>query len=84
MGEHHTEADGWSAEWLLDHHCVRMMLVRNVSDPRPLMSAPVPAVAPDLAEMRERFPQLSSLWDAVRREYWSASLTFQENFNRSI
>ncbi|MBF6347597.1 MULTISPECIES: hypothetical protein [Nocardia] len=32
--------------------------------------------APDLVEMRERCPELSPLWDAIRREYWRRCLPF--------
>ncbi|MGI5216996.1 hypothetical protein [Nocardia sp. CA-290969] len=30
------------------------------------------AYIPDLAEMRERFPEHSGLWDAIRHEFWAA------------
>ncbi|RJO76969.1 hypothetical protein D5S18_12245 [Nocardia panacis] len=75
--EHRTEVDGWQAVWQLDHHCIRMMLVGKVSDATPLMSVAVPTAAPDLAQMRERFPKLSRLWEAVRHEYWAEFLTPQ-------
>ncbi|MFF3568260.1 hypothetical protein [Nocardia jiangxiensis] len=79
MSERCTEAVGWIASWSLDHHCVRILLVRNESETAPLFSATVPAAAPDLAEMRERFPKLSELWDAIRGEYWAEFFTVQEN-----
>ena len=69
MGEHRTEVDGWLAEWRIDHHQIRMMLVRNGSE-KPLLLCTA-ASAPDLAQMRERFPELSRLWDAIRHEYWA-------------
>lgn len=37
----------------------------------PLLHTEFVTAAPDLAEARERFPGLSPLWDAIRREYWS-------------
>ncbi len=75
MSEQYTERDGWAARWRLDKHYIRIMVVRRVSDPEPLVSATGPASAPDLAEMRERFPNLSRLWDAIRQEYWSECFT---------
>jgi hypothetical protein len=71
MSEHRTEVDGWFAEWRLDHHHIRMMLVCNTSDSKPLLSVTVPAAAPDLAQLREWYPQLSRLWDAIRHQYWA-------------
>ncbi|MBY8862378.1 hypothetical protein K7711_38310 [Nocardia sp. CA2R105] len=79
MSERCTEAVGWVARWRLDHHCVRILLVRNDSEVDPLFSAAVPAAAPDLAEMREQYPKLSELWDAIRGEYWAEVFTAQEN-----
>jgi hypothetical protein len=79
MSEHRTEVDGWQAIWLLDRQCIRMMLVCNIFESTPLMSSPSPAAAPDLVQMREQFPKLSRLWDAVRHEYWTESLAPQEH-----
>ncbi|WP_330249701.1 hypothetical protein OG874_25730 [Nocardia sp. NBC_00565] len=70
MDEYRTEVDGWLAEWRIDHHRIRIMLVCNGSDSKPLASF-TPASAPDLAQMRELFPNLSGLWDAIRHEYWA-------------
>ena len=75
MREQYTERDGWAARWRLEQHHIRIMMVRKVSDPEPLLSAPGPATAPDLADMRERLPKLSRLWDAIRQEYWSECFT---------
>jgi hypothetical protein len=71
MSEHRTEVDGWIAEWRLDHHHIRMMLVCNTSQPQPLLSVTIPAAAPDLAYLREQYPHLSRLWDAIRHQYWA-------------
>ncbi|MFE9326570.1 hypothetical protein ACIHDR_15980 [Nocardia sp. NPDC052278] len=77
MSEHRTEVGDWVAQWRIDHHHIRIMLVHNVSDQR-LMSASTPAGAPDLAGMRERFPDLSPLWDAIRHEYWAKFFVTRE------
>ncbi|WP_330252646.1 hypothetical protein OG874_42455 [Nocardia sp. NBC_00565] len=53
------------------------MLVRNASEL--LISVTTPATAPDLVQMREQFPKLSRLWDAIRHEYWLESLAPQEH-----
>lgn len=68
MDEYRTEVDGWLAEWRIDHHRIRIMLVCNGSDSKPLVCS---TSAPDLAQMRELFPKLSRLWDAIRHEYWA-------------
>ncbi|MET8877112.1 hypothetical protein [Nocardia sp. NPDC004604] len=78
MSEHRTEVDGWQAIWRLDDHRVRMMLVRNLFESEPLLSMSTAATAPDLVQVRERFPDLSRLWDAVRHEYWTESLSPKE------
>lgn len=67
--EHRTEVDGWSAEWQVDHYRIRITLVRSGAE-KPLVSF-MAASAPDLRQMRERFPKLSPLWDAIRHEYWA-------------
>ncbi|MGW5384963.1 hypothetical protein [Nocardia sp. NPDC003963] len=36
-----------------------------------LLTATSAATALDLATMRERFPELTPLWDAVRQQFWS-------------
>jgi hypothetical protein len=79
MSERRTEVDGWQAIWRLDHHRIRMMLVRNASESQPLMSVTAADTAPDLAQMREQFPKLSRLWDAVRHEYWAECLAPQKH-----
>ncbi|WP_433679316.1 hypothetical protein [Nocardia sp. CA-119907] len=61
------------------------MHVRSVIDSaRPLLSADVAAAAPDLADMREKHPNLSPLWDAVRHEFWSEVITPQEHSEGTI
>ncbi|MEV3961653.1 hypothetical protein AB0M34_12245 [Nocardia sp. NPDC050193] len=61
-----TEFDGRRVVWWLDRDCVRIVEVRDASGSR----MPVTG-APDLAEMRERRPELAALWDAVRHHLWS-------------
>ncbi|MET8795641.1 hypothetical protein ABZV91_04150 [Nocardia sp. NPDC004568] len=61
-----TESGGRRVVWWLDRDCVRIIEVRDARGSR----IPV-AGAPDLAEMRERCPELGSLWDAVRHDLWS-------------
>ncbi|WP_187687589.1 hypothetical protein [Nocardia wallacei] len=78
MSDRRTEVGGWQAIWRIDRHRIRMLLVRNTSGSRPLLSAPVAATAPDLAQMRERFPDLSPLWDAIRHEYWTEIIATQQ------
>lgn len=79
MSEHRTEVDGWQAVWRLDHQCIRIMLVRNLFKSELLMSMPSPTAAPDLVQMREWYPELARLWDAVRHEYWTESLSPREH-----
>lgn len=83
MSERRTEADGWQAVWHLERHCIRIMLVRNILESRTLMSISGSA-APDLVQVREQFPNLSSLWDAVRHEYWAEFFTAQEHSRGTI
>jgi hypothetical protein len=80
MRERRTEVDGWVAIWEIDHWRIRIMLVRNVIDSaRPLLNADAAVAAPDLADMREKYPKLSRLWDAVRHEFWAEVITPQEH-----
>ncbi|WP_433724791.1 hypothetical protein ACQP0C_28345 [Nocardia sp. CA-129566] len=85
MRERRTEVDGWVVIWAIDHWRIRIMLVRSVIDSaRPLLNADVAAVAPDLADMREKYPNLSRLWDAVRHEFWAEVNTPQEHSEGTI
>ncbi|NKY53939.1 hypothetical protein [Nocardia vermiculata] len=71
MTEYRTECDGWAAVWRMDHTRIRMMHVSApLTGQPPLMAVDIPAAAPDLVIVRERFPNLSRLWDAVRHDYW--------------
>ncbi|NKY88980.1 hypothetical protein [Nocardia veterana] len=69
MREYRTEAGEWQAIWRPERHRIRIELVRGIggSDRTLVSSAP----ASDLADMRAELPELSALWDAIRREYWS-------------
>ncbi|MEV4129382.1 hypothetical protein [Nocardia sp. NPDC049707] len=84
MSEHRTEVGGWVAQWRIDHHHIRIMLVRNTSEPHPLMSVSAPSAAPDLVRMRERFPEITPLWDAIRHEYWAKFFVTQEHSQGTI
>jgi hypothetical protein len=77
MSEYRTEVDGWLAEWRINEYCIRMTLVRKGSE-KPLVAC-VAASAPDLAQMREQFPKLWRLWDAIRHEYWAECAAPQRN-----
>ncbi len=70
-----TETGGWQALWRIDGQTIRVIALSRISD----ASRFVPFAfdhAPDLVEMRERCPELSPLWDAIRREYWRRCLPF--------
>lgn len=71
MHEHRTEVDDWTAVWLIVRHAPRMMLVSKSSETEALTCSETPITAPDLAQMREQFPRLEKLWDAVQHEFWS-------------
>jgi hypothetical protein len=57
------------------------MLVRNLFESTTLMSVTTPAAAPDLAHVREQFPKLSRLRDAIRHAYWTEFLVPQCSAN---
>ncbi|MFI7668592.1 hypothetical protein [Nocardia sp. NPDC049526] len=84
MSEHRTEVGGWVAEWRIDRHRIRIMSVHNQSEDNPLFSAGAPSTAPDLARMRERFPDQSPLWDAIRHEYWAEFFVTQEHSQGTV
>lgn len=77
MSDYCTRADGWEAIWQIHHGSIRILLVSNVSDTFTLLSPTMPDNAPDLVQMREDFPKLSPLWDAIRERYWEESLCLQ-------
>ncbi|WP_327148129.1 hypothetical protein [Nocardia sp. NBC_01329] len=62
-----TEYGGCVAVWRLDRNCVRIVEVRAESG-----RAVSVVGTPDLAEMRERCPELAPLWDAVRHDLWTS------------
>ncbi len=69
-GSRTTEADGWVSEWRLHGSCIRMLSVRKRSGVETLLACSL-AHAPDLVEVRERFPGLAALWDEVHNHFWS-------------
>lgn len=72
---HRTEVGEWQAIWFLERRRIRIVQVDNISEPRTLLSVTIPTDAPDLADMRERFPNLTQLWDAVRHEFWTKAVS---------
>lgn len=56
--------------WQRDRELIRVIRLRNTADDRTVVAVGDPKAAPDLADMRERFPELSALWDVVRRQFW--------------
>ncbi|MEU6561744.1 hypothetical protein [Nocardia nova] len=65
-----TEAAGWQAIWRRNPDQIRILAVHEIPSAAALFTAPE-TIAPDLAEMRDRMPELSPLWDAIRHEYWA-------------
>ncbi|WP_454198610.1 hypothetical protein [Nocardia sp. Marseille-Q1738] len=66
-----TEVDGLRVTWgLLQHHLIAIVAVHNEHDTSPVVSFS-PGNYPDLAQARELHPELTRLWDAVRREFWT-------------
>ncbi|WP_039798709.1 hypothetical protein [Nocardia araoensis] len=67
----HTEVDGVCVTWrFVQHHLIAIVAVDNTSDAS-RMVAFGPGNYPDLAQARELLPELTRLWDAVRREFWA-------------
>ncbi|WP_280433986.1 hypothetical protein [Nocardia carnea] len=66
----YTEVDGWSAAWRCERERIRILRVR-LSSGAPAELSTAGAYIPDLAEMRERFPEHTRLWDAIRHEFWA-------------
>ncbi len=57
--------------WQRDRQQIRIIRVRNIADDRTVVAVSDPEAAPDLAEVRERFPELSALWDVIRHQFWA-------------
>ncbi len=72
-GTRYIEVDGWSAAWRCDRENIRILQVR-LSSGAPVELSTIGAYVPDLAEMRERFPEHSRLWDAIRHEFWANAI----------
>ncbi|WP_280462913.1 hypothetical protein [Nocardia carnea] len=73
QGTRYTEVDGWSAAWRCDRASIRILRVR-LSSGAPVELSIVGPYIPDLAEMRERFPEHTRLWDAIRHEFWANAM----------
>lgn len=68
-----TEVNGWCAYWRPGREGIRILEIRDTSGQRIDLPAVHPGGAPDLADMRERFPGRTELWDAIRHEYWTCA-----------
>ncbi|ATL69125.1 hypothetical protein CRH09_26050 [Nocardia terpenica] len=66
---HRTEVDGIQAMWSLVRHRITIVSVHRLPDGAVLASFASDR-CPDLAEARERLPELTRLWDAVRHDLW--------------
>ncbi len=67
----HTEVDGVRVTWrFVHHHLIAIVAVNDTRDASPVVCF-TPDNYPDLAQARELLPELSRLWDAVRREFWA-------------
>lgn len=64
-----TEMDGLQAVWRSGRHRIEILAVHRTADNRPVLLF-TPADCPDLAQVREQWPRLERLWDAVRHEFW--------------
>lgn len=69
----YTEVDGWVAAWRRERENIRILRVR-LSSGAPVELSIAGTHLPDLAEMRERFPEHARLWDAVRHDFWMNAL----------
>ena len=69
-----AELGEWRVVWRRDRNRVRIVRLRNTVEDRTVLAVTDPDTAPDLAEMRERFPELGALWDAVRHQFWAYAL----------
>ncbi|MEU4313036.1 hypothetical protein [Nocardia sp. NPDC024068] len=70
VGTRSTEAGQWRAVWWRGEHGIRILRVRDIVGDRTVLAVTDAANAPDLADMRERFPELTALWDAIRHQFW--------------
>ncbi|QIS23604.1 hypothetical protein [Nocardia terpenica] len=71
---HHTEVEGLRAEWkFLAGHRIGIVSVRAIADGEPVVCFPENCY-PDLALARERRPELETLWNAIRHDYWTEAL----------
>ncbi|MGY1875743.1 hypothetical protein [Nocardia gipuzkoensis] len=72
-----TESGGLRATWRLFHdHLISIVAVHDGSDATPIASFG-PGEFPDLAQARELLPELNTLWDAVRHDFWTKIISPQ-------
>ncbi|MFF0490400.1 hypothetical protein ACFYTQ_15385 [Nocardia sp. NPDC004068] len=71
--EHHTECDGFRVRWRRDHQRqqITVLAIDRLEDGPEIVAVLGSGDPPDLVEARERWPQLSRLWDAVRHDFWT-------------
>lgn len=68
---HQTEIDGLQATWTLDHRPTRIRILTVTHTSNNLLAVQFPSgQCPDLAQARTLYPELTKLWDAVRRDLW--------------
>ncbi|BDT92492.1 hypothetical protein IFM12275_24680 [Nocardia sputorum] len=66
-----SEIDGLCATWLLSwDHLISVVAVHDTSDTLAVVSFGTDGY-PDLARARELRPELATLWDAVRHDFWN-------------
>ncbi|NKY58509.1 hypothetical protein [Nocardia flavorosea] len=70
---HSAELGEWRAVWQRDRNRIRIIRVRNLAQDRTVIAVRDLDTAPDLADMREQFPELAALWDVVRRQFWEVA-----------
>ncbi|WP_062984488.1 hypothetical protein [Nocardia anaemiae] len=75
---HTTEINGMQATWQLDHHRIQIFAVHDTAGRSVLPSSHWL----DRVQARERWPELTTLWDAIRRDFW-AELTPPQPHSRS-
>ncbi|NQE92954.1 hypothetical protein [Nocardia terpenica] len=68
---HRTQIDGLQATWTLDRCPTRIRILTVTDASNNLLAVEFPSGQyPDLAQARTLHPELTKLWDAVRRDLW--------------
>ncbi|MGW1738273.1 hypothetical protein ACWCPQ_05630 [Nocardia sp. NPDC001965] len=75
-----TEVDGLRARWrMLRNHVIAIVVVENAVDSSAVLCFETGGY-PDLVRARELHPELASLWDAVRHEFWEQLIPPRPSF----